>query len=120
MYRRASLLGIAAGLFLVSAQAFSLINYFHDQRYIKTDFRETVAYVQEHARPGDGIVLDSWSQTFQFWYYHALKGGDPVPSYLFPLSEPNGWQLVPQRLDEIMARHQGVGLLDYDVLRYDP
>lgn len=120
LYRRLRILGVAAGLFLVAAQVFSLNNYFYDDAYVKTDFPNAVAYVQQHSRPGDAIVLDGWSQAFQFWYYYTLRAKEPVPSYLFPLAEANADQLTPRKLDEIMFRHQGVWLLDYDVLSFDP
>src|SRR3972149_6980968 len=67
--RRARPLGIAAGLFLVGAQVFSLGNYFFDYRYVKTDFPDAIHYVLDHTRPGDAVVLDGWGQPLQFWYY---------------------------------------------------
>ncbi|MDO8673274.1 MAG: glycosyltransferase family 39 protein [Dehalococcoidia bacterium] len=119
LYRRAPLLGLAAGLFVVSAQSYSLYNYYYDYAYVKTDFADAVAYIESHGQPGDAIVLDGWSQTFQFWYYDTLRIKDPLPSYLFPLAEANGWDLTPGKLDNIMAKHKGVWLLDYDVKAYD-
>jgi len=120
LYTRARPLGVAAGLFVVCTQAYSLHNYFYDYTYAKTDFPKAITYIENHLQPGDAILLDGWSQTLQFWYYYTLRAKQPAPSYLFPLAEPNRWDVTPERLDEIMARHRGVWLLDYDVLSDDP
>ncbi|MCL4458777.1 MAG: glycosyltransferase family 39 protein [Chloroflexi bacterium] len=120
LYRKASLLGVVSVLLLVLTQGFSLYNHFYNYGYAKTDFREAVTYIERHAQHGDAIILDGWSQTLQFWYYQRLRAKEPIPSYLFPLGEPDGWQLAAQRLDEIMAKHRGIWLLDYDVAAYDP
>lgn len=120
LYRWRRPLGILAGVFLLTSQLVSLGNYYTDPRFAKTDFPAVITYVREHSRPGDGIVLDGWSQTFQFWYYYRLRGSGTAASYVFPLSRDPDWAMDLGRLDEIMSRHQGVWLLDYDVGSYDP
>ncbi|MBI3977510.1 MAG: glycosyltransferase family 39 protein [Chloroflexi bacterium] len=119
-HRASRPLGVAAGLFLVSVEAISLGSSFFDDAAYRSDFREAAAYIRELTQPGDAIVLDGWSQLPQFWYYYTLRVEHPVPSYLFPTGEPEGHRSSGRRLDEIMARHQGVWLLDYDVASHDP
>jgi mannosyltransferase len=119
LFRACWPLGVLAGLFLVAAQVYSLTNYYFDPRYDKAELAKAIHYVEQYHRPGDGIVLDGLGQITQFWYYHTVRDPDPTPSYQFPLLGPDGSARTPAAIDQIMARQQGVWLLDYGVLESD-
>ena len=119
-YHKSPLLGIAPGVFLLTTQIFSLQNYFFDPAYAKTDFEETASYIEHHARPGDAVVLDGWSQAPQFWYYNTMRFKTELPDYLFPLENDEDWHQALQRLDSVMREHSGVWLVDHGVAAYDP
>ncbi len=117
--RSALPLGLAAAAFLFGAQGVSVHDYFVDPQYNKAELADAIRYVDQHLRPGDAIVLDGPGQATQFWYYHTLRDQNPAPAYTFPLDGPAPEERVPFAVDEIMAKHQGVWLLDYGVKEYD-
>jgi mannosyltransferase len=112
-------LAFVALIYLFGAQAFSLRNYFVDPAYNKSEVGDAMVYVEEHLRTGDGIILDGWGQTTQFWFYHSVRFGDRGSSYVFPLAGPGGGQKLPEALDQILARHNGLWFLDYGVVDAD-
>ncbi|HEY8476829.1 MAG TPA: hypothetical protein VIN09_08180, partial [Chloroflexota bacterium] len=120
LYRRARPLGAAVGILLLGSQAYSLHNYFFDERYVKAEFPQGVKYVLEHLRPGDGILLDGWGMRLQFWYYYTVRADEPAPAYVFPLDPPRSWEENLQAVDRAMANHPGVWFLDYAVQYTDP
>lgn len=120
VFRRAWPLGIVLSIGLVATQAYSLDNYFFNPQYDKSEFSKAVTYVEQHTRPGDAIILDGWSQDTQFWYYHLVRAHDPTPGYSLPVAGPDGWQQTPGKIDQIMAGHRGIWLLDYGATRMDP
>ena len=119
LLRRAWPLGVAATLFLVGAQLLSFSNSIVDRQYDKSEFGEATKYLTAHAQPGDGVILDGWSQATQFWYYHDLRGLEPAPGLVVPIDGRDGWDLTFPRVDETMAAHRGVWLLTYGMLEVD-
>ncbi|MBN1139796.1 MAG: hypothetical protein JXM73_24710, partial [Anaerolineae bacterium] len=51
-------LRLAAGCLLLAGIGYSTYNYFFDPRYSKDPHREWGAYLREHVRPGDVVVVD--------------------------------------------------------------
>ncbi len=112
-------LGALLLLLLASVDGVSLWNHYFNPDFIKDPFPAAVQYVERHLRPSDGIILDSRDQAGQFWYYHVLRAGNPVPSYPFPLDEPDAKAKTAARLDELMAQHHGLWVFNWDLAPFD-
>jgi len=56
--RIAPTLSLAAGCLLLAGIGYSTYNYFLDPRYDKDHHREWGAYLREHVRPGDVVIVD--------------------------------------------------------------
>ncbi len=111
--------GAAVGAIVIASQLASLAGYFTDPRYDKSEVGRAIMEVGKHAVPGDAVILAGWSQKDEFWYYHDLRGIEPAPGYVLPLSGPRGWSLTLPAIDQIMRQHRGAWLLTYSVLEVD-
>ncbi len=93
-----SLLGV--GVLAVVSLLPSLGNYYTDPRYARDNYRAILQYVDMHAQPGDGLLIDAPGQSDIVRYY--LQGD----LRLFPL--PNGRPPDPARtradVDEMLAQ----------------
>jgi 4-amino-4-deoxy-L-arabinose transferase-like glycosyltransferase len=58
MSRIVPYLSLAAGCLMLVAIGYSTYNYFFDPRYGKDPHREWGAYLREHVRPGDIVIVD--------------------------------------------------------------
>lgn len=112
-------LAVLIFVFAIGCETFGLVAYYED-RPLKADFPKAIEYIRDKARNEDAIVLDGWTQTFQFWYYYTRIEQSPLPNYLFPLHRQLDENENAQALARIMSDHDGVWLLDYDVASIDP
>jgi 4-amino-4-deoxy-L-arabinose transferase-like glycosyltransferase len=70
--RSASLLLLAAGCVILAGIGYSTYNYFLDPRYDKDHHREWGAYLREHVRPGDVVIVDPPHIAELFDYYASI------------------------------------------------
>ncbi len=69
MGSRSPWLVVARLLLVVSASAFSMHNWFFDDAYTKGEYGLMMDYVQDHAQPGDLLLLNNPLQEALFDYY---------------------------------------------------
>lgn len=81
MSRITPYLSAAAGCLMLAGIGYSTYNYFLDPRYDKDHHREWGAYLREHTRPGDVVVVDP-PHIAELYDYYA---GSEVPWVGLPL-----------------------------------
>ncbi|MGH2519888.1 MAG: glycosyltransferase family 39 protein, partial [Chloroflexota bacterium] len=119
LWRVLPVLGLLALALAASIDGDALWNHYFNPSYLKDPFPGAVQYVDQHQRPGDAVILDSWDQQGQFWYYHVLRAGNPAPSFQFPLAGPDAASAAPRELHSIMSQHSGVWVLNWDLAPID-
>ena len=119
-WRWRRLVGAAAlvGVLLVSGRA--LANLYFDPSYARSGYDRLARYLADHGRPGDAILVASWTQKDMFWYYYEHRLGGKLKSYILPASDPLDPVQTMADVDRIMAEHAGAWFLAKDVQRYDP
>jgi len=111
-------LAIASALLLVVAGAYGLRAYYTDEAYVRGRYGQMMAYVEDHAQPGDGLLLANPLQRPMFEYYRP----DGLEAYVFPryeygLEDPR----TARDLEEIAAAHPRLWLVRFgNPAEYDP
>jgi mannosyltransferase len=108
----------AVGVLLLVGSVYGLHGYYGDDAYLKGRYGQMMAYVQAHARPGDGLVLANQLQRPIFEYYRP-EGLDAYyfPRYEYPLHDPR----TVQDLEAIARRHPRLWLVRFgNPAEYDP
>ena len=100
--------------FIVALSFFSLGNYYFNPAYIRSGYRDLMAYVEEHAQPGDSLLLANLQQEALFAYY----GTEQMPPYWFA----NSWYPQFQTdLQTITEGHDRLWLVMFgNPAEYDP
>ena len=111
-------LGAAGLVSLLVGSGWGLWGYYTDETYVKGRYGQMMAYIESHARPGDGLILANPLQRPLFEYYQP----EGLKAYFFPLYE---WPLEDphtfQELEAIAARHPRVWLVRFgNPTEYDP
>ena len=119
LWRQLPALGLLSLALAAVIDGAALWNHYFNPAYLKDPFPGAVQYVDQHLRPGDAVILDSWDQQGQFWYYHVLRAGNPAPSFQFPLAGPDAASATPRELGNIMSQHGGVWVLNWDLAPID-
>jgi mannosyltransferase len=98
-------LGGLAGTAILAVCGVSLYNHYYNPAYARApDWRALNAYIIEHARPGDVVVLNYPDPAAS--YYYDL----PVPWYTLPASYPVDAEATAARLDELAHTYDRVWL----------
>jgi mannosyltransferase len=87
--------------FLLVASGQSLLNYYHDPRYARDDYRGLARYVAATAGPNDAILLNAPGQEEIFGYYYQ---GD-LPVYPLPQQRPLDPEQTRRELEAIVSQH---------------
>lgn len=87
--------------FVLLASGQSLLNYYHDPRYARDDYRGLARYIAAIASPNDAILLNAPGQQEIFSYYY--KGDLPV--YPLPQQRPLDPEQTRRDLEAIVSQH---------------
>ncbi|MFQ6014164.1 MAG: glycosyltransferase family 39 protein [Anaerolineae bacterium] len=103
--------------FLLLSGAYSLSNYYFEQRYAKGEYGALMTYVEEHGSADDALIVYYPIQQALFDYYRP-RG---PTFYIFPKEYPLEDPRTDQDLQEIVTHHPRVWLVMYgDPAAYDP
>lgn len=111
-------LGLAGALLLLAISSYGLGAYYTDQVFVRGRYGQMMAYVEEHARPGDGLILANPLQRPLFEYYQP----EGLEAYIFPrydaaLEDPE----TAHDLEGIAARHPRLWLVRFgNPAEFDP
>jgi len=94
----------------------SLINYYHDPRYARDDYRSVVRYIDANARAGDGVLIDAPGQIDVVRYYH--RGDQQL--FLLPRMRPPDPAATRADVDEMLAKVQRLFAIYYATEQSDP
>ena len=101
-------------LLALLANGRSLRSYYSDSNYAKGGYGDLMAYVQEHRRPGDVLLLQNGAQAALYDYY----GQTEPRAYNMPPWDDAQMQPL---LHSVSAQHERIWLLMYgDPVGYDP
>ena len=105
--RRGRTLGIAllGWLLVIGGVSYSTYNYFNDPTYDKDHHREWGAYLREHVRPGDVVVVDP-PHIAELYHYYADIG---APWIGLPLLT-GSYQETAAELEDLLRRYDRVWL----------
>jgi len=70
LWRRQPTVGLLVGAVLILAGLRSAQAYFFDPRYVSDDHQGAVAYLQDHVRPGDALLINAGYAYPTFLYYY--------------------------------------------------
>lgn len=102
---RSLVIASLAWVILLSGVGYSTYNYFYDPAYDKDQHREWGAYLNDHVRPGDVVVVDPPHIEELYHYYTDID----VPWIGLPSLGGTSEQTVA-KLEEIVAQHDRVWL----------
>ncbi|MFN2226729.1 MAG: hypothetical protein ACK2UY_10485 [Anaerolineae bacterium] len=111
-------LAAVAAVLLLAGSGLGLAGYYGGEAYAKGRYGQMMAYVKEHARPGDGLLLANPLQRPLYDYYRPA-GLDAyyVPRPGVPLEDPR----TAQELEAIVGRHARLWLVRFgNPEEYDP
>ncbi|MFQ5858326.1 MAG: glycosyltransferase family 39 protein [Anaerolineae bacterium] len=110
----AATLGVA--LVLV-ASGYSLYNYYAEPAYTKGGYGRLMTYVENHARPGDALLLENLLQTAIYDYYAPQN----VPAHWFPPEHPWDDPRTRAQLESLARRYSRLWLIMFgNPAEYDP
>jgi 4-amino-4-deoxy-L-arabinose transferase-like glycosyltransferase len=109
---------VAVGALLLAGSLYGLFGYYTDDAFAKGQYGQMMAYVEAHARPGDGLLLANPLQRPIFAYYRpAGLEAYVFPRYEYPLEDPR----TAQDLEAIASRHARLWLVRFgNPAEYDP
>ncbi|MFN2165660.1 MAG: hypothetical protein ACK2U9_05325, partial [Anaerolineae bacterium] len=111
-------LGTAGAVVLAVGSLWGLQSYYRGDQFIKGRYGQMMAYVQNHAQPGDGLILANQLQRPLFDYYRPAE----LDAYFFPkheysLEDPQ----TARDLESIVERHPRLWLVRFgNPAEYDP
>lgn len=104
-------------ILLLVLNGVGLYGYYTDERFVKGRYGQMMAYVEEHAREGDAILLANPLQIRIFEYYQP----EGVQPYFLPRIAPPDDPGSGVDLEAIVAAHPRVWLVRYgNPAEYDP
>ena len=103
-------------VFIATASAHSLHNYYFDPRYARDDYRGIAEYISALGREGDAVILNAPNQWEVFTYYY--HGG--LPLYPLPRSRPLDEAQTAEELEAIAARHNRLFAVLWALPESDP
>jgi len=98
-------LALLAALVMVVGMSYSSWNYFTQPEYVKDDHREWGAYLREHVRPGDVVVVEP-PHIAELYRYYADSG---VPWVGLPLLNGSRADTIAT-LEDLLRRYDRVWL----------
>ncbi len=108
-------IGVTGVFVLISA--FSLDNYYFNAAYAKGKYGQMMAYVSDHAQPGDALILNNPLQK-PLYNYYAPRG---IPAFFLPDGVPLEDPRARQQLEEIARGHSRLWLVMFgNPAEYDP
>jgi len=106
MWRRQwAVVALLGWLLVIGGMAYSTYNYYYDPAYDKDHHREWGAYLREHVRPGDIVVVDP-PHIAELYDYYADSG---VPWVGLPLLSGSTQETV-DKLEELLQNYDRVWL----------
>ncbi len=105
LHMRSTVIASLAWVLLLSGVGYSTYNYFYDPAYGKDQHREWGAYLNEHVRPGDLVVVDPPHIEELYHYYTGID----VPWIGLPSLGSTPEQTVA-KLEETMSQYDRVWL----------
>ena len=111
-------LGAIAALALLAGSGLGLGEYYGDEAYLKGRYGQMMAYVEDHALPGDGLLLANLLQRPLYEYY-GPEGVEAhyVPRQGIPLEDAR----TVEDLEAIAGRHSRLWLVRFgNPAEYDP
>ena len=111
-------LSIVGAVLLLLASALGLRGYYVDETYVKGRYGQMMAYIQDHAQPGDALILANQLQRPIYDYYQP-EGLEAYffPRYEYPLEDPR----TARDLEAIAERHPRLWLVRFgNPAVYDP
>jgi len=102
-------------LAFAGAWSYSLHNYYFVEKYSRDDHRSAVAYVRQHALPGDLVLLD-----FTFESVYRYYAGDRLPWLRLPETIPPDNQRTLATLARVTPQHPHVWLIMWGDYALDP
>jgi hypothetical protein len=109
-------LGGAGCALLLGLTGLTIRNVDFSAEFQPNGYRELAAYLGQHARPTDSVVLDGVSQWPLYFYYGQLRTHLPQRVEFLPRDTPSETE---QAVITLLA-NGGVWYVESDVLRYDP
>lgn len=111
-------LAVGCVVLLLVGSAYGLASYYTDEVYVRGRYGQMMAYVEEKAQPGDGLILANQLQRPLFQYYEP----EGLEAYFFPRFEyPLEDGRTAGDLAEIAARHPRLWLVRFgNPAEYDP
>jgi hypothetical protein len=111
-------LGTAGAVILVVGSFWGLQSYYRGDKFIKGRYGQMMSYVENHAQPGDGLILANQLQRPLFDYYRPAE----LDAYFFPKHE---YSLEDPRtardLESIAEQHPRLWLVRFgNPAEYDP
>jgi uncharacterized membrane protein len=111
-------LAVAGTVILLVGSVYGLSSYYTDEVYVRGRYGQMMSYVEEHAQPGDALILANQLQRPLFQYYQP-EGLEAYffPRFEYPLEDPR----TAGNLTEIAARHPRLWLVRFgNPGEYDP
>ncbi|MEA3460013.1 MAG: hypothetical protein U9R11_05020, partial [Chloroflexota bacterium] len=98
------LLPAACLIFVGTASAWSLHNYYFDPKYARDDYRGIARYISAREDEGDAILLNAPGQWEVFTYYYR----GPSPVHPLPRHRPLDEASTANELEEMAARYDRI------------
>jgi hypothetical protein len=111
-------LTVASIVLLLTGSVYGLSSYYTDEVYVRGRYGQMMAYIEENAQPGDGLILANQLQRPLFQYYQP----EGLKAHYFPrLEYPLEDARTIRDLAEIAARHPRLWLVRFgNPAEYDP
>jgi hypothetical protein len=115
LWRPLAAVGVVLLLF---GSAYGLRGYYTDEAYVKGRYGQMMAYIEENAQPGDGLLLANQLQRPIFEYYRPLElDARFFPGYEYALEDPR----TARDLETLAARHPRLWFVRFgNPAEYDP
>ncbi|MCL5962075.1 MAG: glycosyltransferase family 39 protein [Chloroflexi bacterium] len=98
-------IGVIACIYLIGIGAFGTYHYFAHSGSIKTNFRDSIAYIEQHANQEDAIVLGDARLATVLEFYH--RGDQPVYAVPSRYGEDTP-EAISKQLAEIARNHRRI------------
>lgn len=115
--RRRPILLAASTALMLAVSGYSLYNYYAVPAYARGGYGQLMAYVEQHARPGDALLLENPLQKAIYEYYAPQN----MPAYWFPPEQPWDDPRTQAQLEDLAEQHSRLWLVMFgNPAEYDP